>query len=107
FLVPSLLALFASAPAAPPGPTASLPPGSLRFVDATEAAGLGAFRHVTGGTVPIIIYETVPPGAALFDADGDGDLDLYLVQSGYRRVSAPPGAPALTGKLYRNDGPGP
>jgi len=93
-----LAALAAASP--PPSPAA-------RFVDATEAAGLGDFRHINGGTVPIIIYETVPPGAALFDADGDHDLDLYVVQSGYRRFPAPAGVPVPTGRLYRNDGAGP
>ncbi|HKY32933.1 MAG TPA: CRTAC1 family protein [Candidatus Polarisedimenticolia bacterium] len=75
-------------------------------MDATREAGLD-FVHVHGGTTPIVIYETVPPGAAFFDADADGDLDLFVVQSGHRRFPRPAGAPQPTHRLYRNDGPGP
>ena len=40
-------------------------------------------------------------GAALFDMDGDRDLDILLVQSG--RIAAPPGTPSGH-RLYRNRG---
>lgn len=42
-------------------------------------------------------------GAALFDMDGDGDLDLYLVQSGSGLES---GNKASSNRLYRNRGDG-
>ena len=46
------------------------------------------------------------PGAGLLDYDNDGDLDLYLVQSGYldgTGTPPPPDATDLRGRLYRND----
>jgi hypothetical protein len=42
-------------------------------------------------------------GAALFDMDGDGDLDLYLVQSG---SVLKPDAKSPSNRLYRNRGDG-
>jgi len=97
----------AAAPAETPAtgkPGASGDP-PVQFVDATREAGID-FTHVNGGTVPIVIYENVPPGAALFDYDNDGDVDLYVVQSGYRRFPPPKDGPRLSNRLYRNDGPG-
>ncbi|MBN8851981.1 MAG: RNA-binding protein [Sphingobacteriales bacterium 50-39] len=42
-------------------------------------------------------------GLLLFDADGDGDLDLYIAAGGYGNI---PNGPAYGDKLYINDGRG-
>jgi hypothetical protein len=42
-------------------------------------------------------------GILLFDADGDGDLDLYVAAGGYKNA---PNSPAYQDKLYLNDGKG-
>jgi len=42
-------------------------------------------------------------GLLLFDADNDGDLDLYIAAGGYRQA---PGDPSYQDKLYLNDGKG-
>ncbi|WP_431215871.1 ASPIC/UnbV domain-containing protein [Puia sp. P3] len=42
-------------------------------------------------------------GLLLFDADGDGDLDLYIAAGGY---SAHPNDPSFEDRLYINDGKG-
>ena len=69
----------------------------VQFVDVTEAVGLD-FRQVSGSAEQRYILESMSSGAAFFDYDGDGYLDLFLVNS--TRVEADSSNP--TNRLYRN-----
>lgn len=76
--------------------------GPLLLRDATETAGV-RFRHRQGGQGEKHLPETMGAGVAWLDVDGDGWLDLYLVQSG----SFPPDGSAGAGnRLFRNLGDG-
>jgi len=71
------------------------------FVDVTQQAGLN-FRHDSGATGELYLPEIMGSGAALVDIDGDGDLDIFLVQGGPL-----PGAESTSTRpshrLFRND----
>jgi hypothetical protein len=79
------------------------------FTDIAEQAGLD-FTHFNGSSGALYLPEIMGPGAALFDYDDDGDLDVYLVQGGRLAPDkqAPDGfeggAEELAGdRLFRND----
>ncbi len=64
-------------PAHPPDPVAS----PVSFRDVASSVGLH-FEHVTGASGDFHFPEIMGAGAALLDIDGDGDLDVYLLQGG-------------------------
>jgi len=72
------------------------------FVDRTAAAGLD-FRHRSGERVKSYIVEAKGGGAAFFDYDGDGYLDIYLVNGGRKDGAV---VDTLRNALYRNEGEG-
>jgi hypothetical protein len=69
----------------PPGdvssPPSEVPEGPSWFVDITEDRGLH-FVHDAGPVGSYFMPQAVGSGAALFDFDNDGRLDIYLVQNG-------------------------
>jgi len=85
---PAALALALAACADEAPPTARAP--AAWFVDRTAASGVD-FVHVAGETEERHLPETMGAGGALVDVDGDGDLDLYLLQGGPMRLGG--GAP--------------
>lgn len=93
----------AAALSASPEPAAFPARHAGLFEDATERSGI-AFRHATGARGDRELPETMGPGVGLLDFDGDGDLDVYLVQSG--PLPEPDLAPRAGGEneLWRNGG---
>ncbi len=83
----------------PPLPVEEL---SFQLVDGTEAAGI-RFEHRHGGTGRRYMPETMGSGVAWLDYDGDGLVDLYLVNG-----APTPGyeGPPPEDALYRNLGDG-
>ncbi len=74
------------------------------FEDITARAGID-FVHTNGATGKYRYIEPMPAGCALVDIDGDGFLDIFLVQTGpsepFAFVKDRP-----TCRLYRNHGDG-
>ena len=81
----------------------SLSSAAIQFIDVTAEAGI-TFRHINGAEGTFHLPETLGAGGAFFDADNDGNLDIYLVNSGYWEES--PSADETPSVLYRNNGDG-
>ncbi|MCZ6745930.1 MAG: CRTAC1 family protein [Acidobacteria bacterium] len=78
----------------------------FRLVEVAESAGV-LFRHVSGSPDKRQIYEANSGGVAWLDYDGDGLLDLYLVNGGQRLTATrPPPGEETSGALFRNRGEG-
>jgi len=77
---------------------------SYSFTDIARSAGLEARNYFGGETSKKYILETTGCGVAFVDFDGDGWLDLFLVNGsrleGFSRGQEP------TNHLYRNNGNG-
>ncbi len=85
-----------------PGVAGAAECGPLRLVELAAEAGI-EFQHDRGAAGAKRLPETMGAGLAWLDYDGDGWLDLYLVQSG----SFPPdGSARAADRLFRNLGGG-
>ena len=93
-------------------PTRAVPSASanaargVSFVDITSAAGLEKFRQISGAPDKPYIVEVTGSGVAMWDADGDGRVDIYLVNGGTLDVAGKKLGPAGRSALFRNAGDG-
>ena len=79
----------------------SLSAGEFQFIDVTKERGID-FVQVNGASGKKYSIETMGGGVGLFDYDGDGDLDAYLVNGaslpGFETSETP------VNRLFRNEG---
>jgi hypothetical protein len=103
-------AAFCLTPARPAGSAAVRAQVSPIFDELAEETGL-RFRHYNGMTGKLLLPEIMGAGAALFDFDSDGDMDVFLVQGSTLEASDKPERTlfpwtekdAPRGRLFRND----
>src|SRR5262245_9662264 len=103
FVVAVLLAACGGSSSPPAGNTTPSDAGGPAWFEESAVARGVEWTHRSGHESRYLLPEIMGGGAALFDMDGDGDLDLFLVQSGSvlkPNVKDPPN------RLYRNRGDG-
>ncbi len=81
-----------------PAPPAAVAPAAPWLVDVTDLYDLD-FVHETGGEGELQLPEIMGSGAALFDVEGDGDLDVYLL-NGARDLGRSPAPDGPRNRLY-------
>src|SRR5262245_42715784 len=89
---------------APGGGTHS-PPGpetAAWFADPGRGFGVD-FRYETGATGKLYLTEIMGGGVAMFDADGDGDLDLLFLNGNQDPVTGVDSG-KIVDRFFRNDG---
>jgi hypothetical protein len=74
-----------------------------QFTDIARQAGV-AFHHTNGASAEKHLVETMGSGAVFFDYDGDGWVDIFLVDSG--SISDPAVDRRARHRLYHNRGNG-
>src|SRR5262245_44706905 len=80
------------------------------FKEVAQQVGL-RFQHYNGMTGKVNVPEITGSGAALFDYDNDGDLDLFLLQGNFLEPNTETaktlfpwrGSESPRGRLFRND----
>ena len=77
---------------------------AIRFESVPPASTGIHWSHVNGMSDARHLPETVGAGSAFFDFDGDGWMDIYLVNSGPSDFYEP--SRELSNALYRNNGDG-
>ncbi|HXI74652.1 MAG TPA: VCBS repeat-containing protein, partial [Pyrinomonadaceae bacterium] len=105
-----LVAQFCGPIAATAQPTRREAQGPSIFKEAASEVGL-RFQHYNGMTGKFFLPEIMGSGAALFDYDNDGDLDVFIVQGNTLEPDSKPGdtlfpwrgAEPPRGRLFRND----
>jgi len=75
--------------------------GPIVLRDVTKETGID-FTHTDGSSGQRYIVESVASGLALFDYDGDGDVDIYFLNGAPLRGTQVDTAPKNA--LFRNDG---
>ncbi len=78
-------------------------PSPVLFTDVTKDAGVD-FIQTNGRSESLYYVEILGTGVAFFDADGDGDMDLFFGNG--RRLDPPPEVPPPGSRFYLNDGKG-
>jgi hypothetical protein len=88
----------------PPAPAQATGPAPITFTEEAAARGLAAINQCGDPLKKRWLLECIGNGCALFDMDGDGDLDVFLVESG--RVAPPKsGDPRTTDWTAAADAP--
>jgi hypothetical protein len=75
----------------------------LVFEDVTEQSGVAGFKHHSGSAAKDYILDTPSGGCAIFDYDGDGRADIYLLNGSTFAAMQGREKPARAA-LFRNKG---